>query len=69
MVMPFQVVNIVLAFYIGNDLGSVTGNTIGQPMATVRKVTIVIKGLNEVVCARFSSTVWARREHWLFGPS
>ncbi|KAJ7497558.1 amino acid/polyamine transporter I [Mycena latifolia] len=29
------IVNIVLAFYIGNDLASVTGNLIGQPMATI----------------------------------
>ncbi|KAJ6594170.1 amino acid/polyamine transporter I [Mycena capillaripes] len=29
------IVNIVLALYIGNDLGSVTGNSIGQPMATI----------------------------------
>ncbi|KAJ7219749.1 amino acid/polyamine transporter I [Mycena rebaudengoi] len=29
------IVNIVLAFYIGNDLDSVIGNPIGQPMATI----------------------------------
>ncbi|KAF8507404.1 amino acid/polyamine transporter I [Gautieria morchelliformis] len=29
------VVNIVLAFFMGNDLASVTGNSIGQPMATI----------------------------------
>ncbi|KAF7297572.1 GABA permease [Mycena kentingensis (nom. inval.)] len=28
-------VTIVLAFYMGNDLSAVTGNTIGQPMATI----------------------------------
>ena len=30
-----SVVNIVLAFHIGQDLESVVGNPIGQPMATV----------------------------------
>lgn len=29
------IVNIVLALYIGNDLASVAGNPIGQPMATI----------------------------------
>ncbi|KAJ7091131.1 amino acid/polyamine transporter I [Mycena epipterygia] len=29
------IVNIVLVFYIGNDLDSVIGNPIGQPMATI----------------------------------
>ncbi|KAF7297454.1 GABA permease [Mycena indigotica] len=29
------IVTIVLAFYMGNDLDSVTGNPIGQPMATI----------------------------------
>ena len=36
------VVNIVLAFYMGNDLASVTGNAIGQPMATVRPKPLVL---------------------------
>ncbi|KAJ7647069.1 amino acid/polyamine transporter I [Roridomyces roridus] len=29
------IVNIVLAFYIGNDLDAITSNPIGQPMATI----------------------------------
>ena len=36
----FIVVNIMLAFYMGNDLASITGNDIGQPMATVCHRTI-----------------------------
>jgi hypothetical protein len=32
---PHKVVTVVLALYIGNDLDSVIGNPIGQPMATV----------------------------------
>ena len=41
----FIVVNIVLAFYMGNDLASVTGNAIGQPMATVGCANSSIKVL------------------------
>lgn len=33
--MNLLVVNIVLAFYLGDNLASVIGNPIGQPMATV----------------------------------
>lgn len=35
------VINIVLAFYIGDDLEAVIGNPIGQPMATVSVLTLL----------------------------
>lgn len=39
----------MLAFYIGNDLDSVIGNPIGQPMATVSQGPGVVLGM-KLIC-------------------
>ncbi|KAF5385554.1 hypothetical protein D9757_006745 [Collybiopsis confluens] len=44
------IINIVLAFHIGNDLESVIGNPIGQPMATIFANSVGPKGTVVIWC-------------------
>jgi hypothetical protein len=60
------VVNIVLAFHMGNDLQSVIANPIGQPMATVCSAPFDEVDIDWII-PRFLPIVWALLVLSLFG--
>ncbi|KAF9038948.1 amino acid transporter [Hymenopellis radicata] len=62
------IVNIVLAFYIGDDLASVIGNPIGQPMATI-VFNSVGKAGTLVIWAFMIITLWMTGMDYLIAGS
>ncbi|KAJ7058704.1 amino acid/polyamine transporter I [Mycena amicta] len=61
-------VTIVLAFYMGNDLDSVTGNAIGQPMATIFFNSVGKQG-TLVIWAFMIITLWMTGMDYLIAGS